>query len=56
MRLEPVMMPEHKSIKELLTFYMGKNTPDRQTYIVDNLRIEKELEFNGEDEALPAAA
>lgn len=54
MRLEPVMMPEHKSIKELLTFYMGKNTPDRQLYIVDNLRIEKELDFSGEDEP-PAA-
>jgi len=52
MRLEPVMMPEHKSIKELLTFYMGKNTPDRQTYIVDNLRVEKELDFNEEDKAL----
>ncbi len=52
MRLEPVMMPEHKSIKELLTFYMGKNTPDRQAYIVDNLRIEKELDFQDE----PAAA
>jgi topoisomerase-4 subunit B len=34
---------------------MGKNTPDRQTYIVDNLRIEKELDFN-EEPALPAAA
>lgn len=57
MRLEPVMMPEHKSIKELLTFYMGKNTPDRQMYIVDNLRVEKELEFNdAEEKALPAAA
>jgi DNA gyrase/topoisomerase IV subunit B len=56
MRLEPVMMPEHKSIKELLTFYMGKNTPDRQTYIVDNLRIEKELDFNEQPEPLPDAA
>ena len=55
-RLEPVMMPEHKSIKELLTFYMGKNTPDRQLYIVDNLRVEKELDFKGEDGALPEAA
>ncbi len=55
-RLEPVMMPEHKSIKELLTFYMGKNTPDRQMYIVDNLRIEKELDFKDEDEALAKAA
>jgi len=45
MRLEPVLMPEAKTIKELLTFYMGKNTPDRQTYIVENLRVEEELEF-----------
>ncbi len=45
MRLEPVLMPEHKTIKELLTFYMGKNTPDRQNYIVENLRVEEELEF-----------
>lgn len=58
MRLEPVTMPEHKSIKEFLTFYMGKNTPDRQTYIVNNLRIEKELDFdeNGQLKTLPAAA
>lgn len=59
MRLEPVIKPEHKSIKELLAFYMGKNTPDRQNYIVDNLRVEKELDFRGEevDEAgVPAAA
>lgn len=56
MRLEPVMMPEHKSIKELLTFYMGKNTPDRQAYIVDNLRVEKELDFKEEDGELAEAA
>lgn len=58
MRLEPVTMPEHKSIKEFLSFYMGKNTPDRQTYIVNNLRIEKELDFdeNGQLKTLPAAA
>jgi hypothetical protein len=42
---------EHKSVKEMLTFYMGKNTPERQTYIVDNLRIEKELEFNDKGES-----
>ncbi|MBL9142621.1 MAG: type IIA DNA topoisomerase subunit B [Verrucomicrobiaceae bacterium] len=55
MRLEPVLMPEAKTIKELLTFYMGKNTPDRQTYIVENLRVEEELEFS-EEAAVPAAA
>lgn len=50
MRLEPVLMPEHKNIKELLTFYMGKNTPERQDYIVQNLRVEKELAFAENDE------
>jgi topoisomerase-4 subunit B len=43
MRLEPVLMPEHKNIKELLTFYMGKNTPERQDYIVQNLRVEVDV-------------
>ncbi len=49
---------EHMSVKEMLTFYMGKNTPDRQTYIVNNLRIEKELDFDedGKLKTLPAAA
>jgi topoisomerase IV subunit B len=56
MRLEPVMMPEHKSIRELLTFYMGKNTPDRQTYIVDNLRVEGDLEARVEEAATELAA
>ena len=39
-RLDPVNMEEGKSLKEMLTFYMGKNTPDRQLYIIDNLREE----------------
>lgn len=56
MRLEPVMMPEHKTIKELLTFYMGKNTPDRQSYIVENLRVEKELQFQDDGSLLSDAA
>jgi topoisomerase-4 subunit B len=46
----------HSSIKEILTRYMGKNTPDRQMFIVDNLRIEKELDFTEEDKALATAA
>ncbi|GAA5496165.1 topoisomerase-4 subunit B [Rubritalea squalenifaciens DSM 18772] len=40
MRLDPVTMEEGKSLKEMLAFYMGKNTPDRQLYIIDNLREE----------------
>lgn len=53
MRLEPVIMPEHKTIHEMLQFYMGKNTPERQTYIVENLRVEHELEFS-DAEVAPA--
>jgi topoisomerase-4 subunit B len=48
MRLEPVLMPEHKNLKELLTFYMGKNTPERQDYIVRNLRVEQDILFDAE--------
>lgn len=38
MRIHPVTMEEGRKLKELLTFYMGKNTPDRQSYIINNLR------------------
>ena len=55
MRLEPVLMPETKTIKEMLQFYMGKNTPERQGYIVQNLRIEEELEYPDEVAAAIAA-
>ncbi|MCX8239537.1 MAG: DNA topoisomerase IV subunit B [Akkermansiaceae bacterium] len=37
-RLDPVQMEEGKGLKEMLTFYMGKNTPDRQGFIIENLR------------------
>lgn len=40
MRLDPVLYEEGKSIKEMLTFYMGKNTPDRQSFIIENLRYD----------------
>ncbi len=43
MRLEPIILRKDTSIQELLKFYMGKNTPDRQGFIIDNLRIEKDL-------------
>jgi len=43
MRLEPVVLKENTSIENLLTFYMGKNTPDRQQFIIDKLRVEKDL-------------
>lgn len=42
-RLEPVMMDKAISVEELLKFYMGKNTPDRQGFIIENLRVELDL-------------
>lgn len=42
-RLEPVMLDQNSSIEKLLQFYMGKNTPERQEFIIENLRVEKDL-------------
>ena len=42
-RLDPVILKSSSSIKDLLTFYMGKNTPDRQHFIIDNLRVEEDF-------------
>ncbi len=42
-RLDPVMIGKHTSIEDMLTFYMGKNTPKRQEFIIENLKIEKDL-------------
>jgi len=42
-RLDPILLNKDTKIVDLLTFYMGKNTPDRQVFIIDNLRIEKDL-------------
>lgn len=42
-RLDPILLNKDTKITDLLTFYMGKNTPDRQGFIIDNLRIEKDL-------------
>lgn len=42
-RLDPIMLDDNMSIEELLAFYMGKNTPDRQEFIIDNLRVELDL-------------
>ncbi|WP_228851642.1 DNA topoisomerase IV subunit B [Aegicerativicinus sediminis] len=43
MRLDPVMLDKEMSIEELLEFYMGKNTPDRQEFIINNLKVELDL-------------
>ncbi|MEO0331453.1 MAG: type IIA DNA topoisomerase subunit B, partial [Bacteroidota bacterium] len=42
-RLEPVLLDDETNTKKLLTFYMGKNTSTRQEFIIDRLRVEKDL-------------
>jgi len=42
-KLEPILLSKETSIQSLLTFYMGKNTPQRQEFIIENLKIEKDL-------------
>lgn len=43
MRKEPVLVAHEEPIQNLLSYYMGKNTPDRQKDIIENLRVEKDL-------------
>lgn len=42
-RLDPVMLDAETTIEEMLSFYMGKNTPDRQKFIINNLKVELDL-------------
>jgi topoisomerase-4 subunit B len=42
-RLEPVSMKKEDAFKELLEFYMGKNSPNRQNFIIDNLVVDEEM-------------
>jgi len=42
-RLDPVMLDKNTTIDQLLQFYMGKNTQDRQNFIIDNLKVELDL-------------
>lgn len=42
-RLDPVLIGKEAVVKDLLSFYMGKNTPDRQEFIIDNLKVEKDV-------------
>ncbi|MBI1306027.1 MAG: type IIA DNA topoisomerase subunit B [Bacteroidetes bacterium] len=55
-RLEPILLNEETSIPKLLEYYMGKNTQERQDFIIDNLRVELDVaeeaagENEGEDE------
>lgn len=42
-RLDPVVIGKEAAVKELLSFYMGKNTPNRQEFIIENLKVEKDI-------------
>ena len=42
-RLDPVMLDSDMTIETLLQFYMGKNTPDRQKFIIENLKVELDI-------------
>jgi topoisomerase-4 subunit B len=42
-RLDPVVLQKEAAVQKLLNYYMGKNTPERQQFIIDNLRVEKDL-------------
>jgi topoisomerase-4 subunit B len=48
-RLEPVILSKEASIETILSYYMGKNTPERQDFIIDNLRVEKDVKDDSED-------
>lgn len=52
-RLEPVLLQEETNIDDILEYYMGKNTPGRQEFIIDNLKVEKD-EVMKEDETIKA--
>ncbi len=54
-RLQPVLLQKDTDLKKLLTYYMGKNTPTRQEFIIRNLRVEKD-EIKELAEAVSAAS
>jgi len=55
-RLEPVILSKDISITNLLAYYMGKNTPERQNFIIDNLRIELDIIEKEEDKKIEEPA
>jgi topoisomerase-4 subunit B len=42
-RLDPILIGKDSKIDDMLTFYMGKNTKERQDFIIDNLKVEEDL-------------
>ncbi|MBK9273107.1 MAG: type IIA DNA topoisomerase subunit B [Flavobacteriales bacterium] len=56
MRLEPVMITKEAAVQQLLDFYMGKNTPERQEFIIGNLRVEKDVVNDKPEDPVKAIA
>jgi topoisomerase-4 subunit B len=50
-RLDPVILPEDTNLDHVLDYYMGKNTPERQEFIIENLRVELDIIDTPEEEA-----
>ncbi len=50
-RLDPVILPEDTNLDHVLSYYMGKNTPERQDFIIENLRFEIDVIDTPEEEA-----
>ena len=50
MRIDPVVVGRDANVQDMLSFFMGKNTPDRQKFIIDNLRVEKDDAEESEEE------
>lgn len=55
-RLQPVLIGKEGHLNKILEFYMGKNTPDRQDFIIDNLRIELDKVEKKEEEQIEEEA
>ncbi len=49
MRLDPVIVGSDTKIEEILKYFMGKNTPERQEFIINNLKVEEDLEREEEN-------
>ena len=49
MRLDPVIVGGESKIEEILKYFMGKNTPERQDFIINNLKVEEDLEREYEE-------
>ena len=49
MRLDPVIVGSDTKIEEILKYFMGKNTPERQEFIINNLKVEEDLEREEEE-------